>query len=135
MNEKIPTKRERGCLLTTVLVLSLLGAVFNAFFAGSYAVVNAPQRLNELEYWLFVVFLVVSIFAIYSIFVTFKMKKRGAIGLLIAMAITIAFLLWGALDEEPASDAAKSGVMWMLIMAAGCFVCSIIVALHLKKMD
>lgn len=136
-NDNMPSqeKKERGCFLSCVLVLSLLATLFNAFFSGSYLVVNAPERFSEVEYWLFFVFFAVSIYAIYCVIVTFKMRKKGAVGLLVAMAMTIAFLLLGALYEKPTSEAAKSGAGWMLIMAVGCLVCAVVVALHLKKME
>lgn len=136
-NDNMPSqeKKERGCFLSCVLVLSLLAALFNVFFSGSYLVVNAPERFSEMEYWLYFVFFAVSICAIYCVILTFKMRKKGAAGLLVAMAITIAFLLLGALYEKPTGDAAEAGAGWMLIMAVGCFVCAVVVALHLKKME
>lgn len=130
----ITTKKEKGCLLTGALWLSLLGAFFNAFFSGAFVIANTPQRLNEVEYWVFIVSFIVSVYAIYCTFVTFKMKKRGAYGLLVAMALTVVLLV-GALAEKPVDDSAKAGAGWMLIMAVGCLICAIIVALHLKKME
>ena len=121
-------------MLTGALWLSLLGACFNALISGPFVVVNT-QRINQVDYWVILVGFIVSIYAIYCTIVTFKMKKRGAYGLLSMMAITVVLLLLGAFYQTPTNDDAKAGAGWMLIMAVCCVICAIIVALHLKKME
>ena len=135
-NENSVTKKdEKGCLLTGILLLSIVGALFNAFFNGAWVCVNTPQRMNEMEYWVALVFLVVSLVAIFCVFATFKMRKKGAYGLLSTMVLSAAFLLYDALSKTPASESAKAGAGWMLFMAIGTIICAIILAFHLKKME
>ena len=135
MNKNEGTKKERGCMLTGALVLSMLGALFNAFISGAFTIVNTPARMNQLEYWLSLVCFLASAYAIFCCYNAFKMRKKAAFGL-IAMAAVIAvdFLLEVFL-LPPTDDAAKSGAGWMLIMVIGCIFCGVVIAFHIKKME
>lgn len=121
--------------MSGVLVLSLLGAIFNTIFSGLFVVVNTPKGCGDLEYWLLLVLLAVSIYAIICVFQTYKWKRKGAVGLLSTMVVSIFFLLLGAFYKEPITDTEKSGAGTMLIMAFVCTICAIILACHLKKID
>ena len=135
MQRNEETKKERGCLLTSALVLSLLGALFNAFLTGAYTIVNTPQKLNQLEYWLSVVCFLANAIALFYIYFAFKMQKKGAYGLLAMAAITVVTLLLDVFLLPPINDLAKSGAGWMLIMVMGCILCSVVIASHIKKME
>ena len=135
MNKNEGTKKERGCMLTGALVLSMLGALFNAFISGAFTIVNTPARMNQLDYWLSLVCFLASVYAIFCCYNAFKMRKKAAFGL-IAMAAVIAvdFLLEVFL-LPPTNDAAKSGAGWMLIMVIGCILTSAVIAFYIKKME
>ena len=122
-------------MLTGVLVLSLLGAIFNAFISGGYTILNTPQKMNQLEYWLSLVCFLASIYAIICCFFAFKMQKKGAYGLIATAAITVVDLLLDVFLFPPVNDAAKSGAGWMLIMVIGCIFCGTVIAFHIKKME
>lgn len=127
-------EQERGCLLTSVLSLSLLGALFNSFFSVAFLVVNFPKRLGEVEYWAFLIFAIISIYGIYAICRTFKMKKKYGYRLLGVMGLTSVFLVVGAFCPMPVTEEQKAGAGWMLIFAMICAIFAIIVACYLKKM-
>ena len=127
-------KQERGCFLTGALLLSLLGALFNGFVSGAYTIVNTPEKMGQLEYWLSLVCFLASLIAIYCFFLAYKMKKKGAYGLIAMAAITVVDLLLEVFLNPPTNDMAKSGAGWMLLFVIGCILCSIIIALHIKKM-
>ena len=135
MNTIRKTKREKGFLLTSALVLSLMGALFNTFISGAYTIANTPRKMDQLEYWLSLICFLANAFALVSLFFAFKMQKKGAYGLIAMAAITAVNLLLDVILIPPVNDQAKAGAGWMLIMAMGCIICAVIVACHLKKME
>ena len=135
MNKNEETKRVRGCMLTGAIVLSLLGAIFNAFISGAFTIVNTPARMNDLEYWLCLVCFLASTYAIICCYNAFKMKKKGAYGLIAMAVITSVDLLLEVFLLPPTNDTAKSGAGWMLIMVIGCILTSVVIAFHIKKME
>ena len=137
MEQQTPTtqKTDRGCMLTGILLLSLLGAVIGILFGagGAYGCIERKEFSN-IHMWISIIVLLANLYALYAIFKTFKMEKKGAKGLLAAIAVNFLFFLYVAFSKTPTTDEEKSGAGSALLFAIICIVAAIIIGLHMKRM-
>lgn len=132
-----PQETERGCLLTGVLVTLLLGMSTIAIIMGALL---CTTTLEGYKFGETLAIFVVSVFAVFAIIGTFKMKKKAAISLLAVLAVSFVFCFWVAFlsGNSPFSgnltEQQKSGVGWCIITCAYDVLCCVAIGLGLKKM-
>ena len=125
----------RGCMLTGVLILALLQALFVALFSG----LGAASYISEPKAQIIpligsIIFFVISVYSIYANIGTFKMKRKAAIGLLVTLGVFLLFYLYVLFSQKPETDEQKAGAGWCILFILVNFVCMAFIGLNFKKM-
>lgn len=128
-------KKEKGCLLGGVLILTLLGTLFFTFFSGAGVIVSITDHYFTPYMLFYYVAFALCIYSYYAIYATSKMRKKGAYGLLIVYFIGIILNLLMIFDKKPESPDAKTGFVTAVVFIICSIIFAVIIWRNINRME